>query len=95
MSLRLRVACRPILGLLIRGQPVPIPEPVAILVRHQRLGLWLRNPWPEQSDPRRDWGDIRQAYRFHSLRYAHDTINEQQIPATAVEIPLTQLTRGR
>ena len=95
MSLRLRIACRPVLGLAIRGRPIPIPEPTAVLIRHERLGLWLCNPWPDHPNPRRDWGEIRRAYRFHTITYARDLIDEQQLPATAVEIPLTQLALGR
>lgn len=88
MSLRLRLACRPILGLLIRGEELSIPIPTTYVIRHNRLGTYLKHPWPDIVDVRRDWGKLKQAYRFHSGAYAQRYVQDEQVNGSVVEIPL-------
>jgi len=88
MSFRLRLACRPILGLLVRGEELPIPLPTAYVIRHNRLGTYLKHPWPDIVDVRRDWGQLKHAYRFHNGDYARRYVRDEQVPGTVVEIPL-------
>ena len=61
--LRLRVACRPILGLFIRGRAVAIPVPTAYVLREPRIGVYVADPW---ADDRRSMYSARigDAYRF-------------------------------
>ena len=70
--LRLWAACRPVLGLIIRGRPVLFPPTYYYLVRHPRFVLYLRRPYDESNDPRRVWGRLEHAYRFATATVAHD-----------------------
>lgn len=60
--LRLRMACRPVLGLLIRGRAVPVPVPVAYVLRDTRTGAYLSDPYGDRL--RMYSGRIDGAYRF-------------------------------
>lgn len=85
-KIRLRMACRPLLGLLVRGQPIPPPPPpVRYLVTNPTTHLYWRNPWPHHHVATPEWGKREQAYRFHSRTYALDTMTEQGVTAIVVE----------
>lgn len=87
-KIRLRMACRPLLGLLVRGQPIPPPpQPTPCVVQHPTTRLYWRNPWPHHLIATPEWGKREQAYRFHSYKYALDTLVEQGVTATVVEVP--------
>lgn len=88
MSLRLRLACRPIIGMFVTGKAIHIPIPTTHVIRHNRLGTYLIRPWPDTPDPRRDWGQLKRAYRFHSHTYAQQYVTDEKVPATVVDIPL-------
>ena len=61
--IRLRMACRPVLGLLIRGRAVPIPSRVGYVLRDTRTGAYVTDPYG--TDRRRFYsGRISDAYRF-------------------------------
>jgi hypothetical protein len=65
MSLRLRVACRPILGLLVRGRAVPVPPQMFYVLRDRRTGAYVADPYRENVDRRRHYcRNTRDAYRF-------------------------------
>lgn len=62
--LRLRMACGPVLGLLIRGRAVPIPPRVAYVLRDTRTGAYLVDPYGSGDRRGMFAGEIRRAYRF-------------------------------
>lgn len=85
--LRLRVACRPVLGLLIRGRPVAIPVPVAYVLRENRTGAYVANPWAD--DRRRQYsGRIGDAYRFTRPDLAERVAGEIGGRFTIVSVPI-------
>ena len=63
--LRLRIACRPIIGLLIRGRAVPIPVPTVFVLRDRRSRGYVADPYGDRRGTRgRMTGKIGDAYRF-------------------------------
>ena len=64
MSIRLRVACRPILGLLVRGRAVPVPVPTCYVLRDRRTGAYVADPYGT-GDRRGQYSrSVAGAYRF-------------------------------
>ena len=59
-----RTACRPILGLLIRGRAVPIPVRHAYLLRDLRTGAYVADPYGDGDRLRRYTRHRERAYRF-------------------------------
>lgn len=64
MSLRLRVACRPVLGLLIRGRAVPVPVPICFVLRDRRTGAYVADPYDTGDRRGRYSRSVAGAYRF-------------------------------
>ena len=61
--LRLRIACRPILGILIRGRAVHVSGPTFYVLRESLTGAYVADPYG--TDRRRLYsGRISDAYRF-------------------------------
>ena len=85
--LRLRMACRPVLGLLIRGRPVAIPVPVAYVLREPRLGVYVADPWAD--DRRRMYSArIIEAYRFPRADLAERVAGDIGGHFTIVAVPI-------
>lgn len=64
MSIRLRVACRPVLGLLIRGRAVPVPVPTCYVLRDRRTGGYVADPYGTGDRRGRYSRSVAGAYRF-------------------------------
>jgi hypothetical protein len=64
VSLRLRVACRPVLGLLIRGRAVPVPVPTCVVLRDRRTGAYVADPYGTGDRRGRYSTSVAGAYRF-------------------------------
>ncbi len=64
MSIRLRVACRPVLGLLIRGRAVPVPVPTCYVLRDRRTGAYVADPYDTGNRRGRYSASVAGAYRF-------------------------------
>lgn len=62
--LRLRIACRPVLGILIRGRPVRVPPAVCFVLRDTRTGAYLADPYGTGDRRRQYSGHVGDAYRF-------------------------------
>lgn len=67
--LRLRIAFRPVLGLLIRGRAVPIPGPTCYVLRDRRSRGYVADPYGDRRGkrgrtPGNMTGKIGDAYRF-------------------------------
>lgn len=63
--IRLRIACRPIIGLLIRGRAVPIPVPTVFVLRERRSRAYVADPYGDRRGSRyRMTGKLGEAYRF-------------------------------
>ena len=86
--LRLRLACRPVLGLLIRGRAVAIPAPMAYVLREPRLGVYVADPW---ADDRRSMYSARiiDAYRFPRADMAERVAGEIGGTFTIVTVPIS------
>ena len=85
--LRLRLACRPVLGLLIRGRPVAIPVPVAYVLRENRIGVFVADPWAD--DRRRMYSArISDAYRFTRPDLAERVAGDIGGRFTIVSVPI-------
>lgn len=64
------LGCQPVIGLL-----VPLPKAKKLkrkehyIIKHDLVKLYLRDPYrvrPKAGDPRSDWGQLAQAWRFGS-----------------------------
>ena len=73
--IRLRVACRPILGLLIRGRAVRVTGPTFYVLRENLTGAYVADPYG--TDRRRMYsGRIGDAYRFTRADLARRVADE-------------------
>ena len=88
--IRLRMACRPVLGLLIRGRAVPIPRRVGYVLRDTRTGAYVTDPYG--TDRRRFYsGRISDAYRFTRSDLAERVADEIGGTLVVVAVPLSEL----
>lgn len=75
-TVRLWAACRPILGVFVRGRPIVFPARYYYVIRHPRFALYLARPYDPSGDPRRDWQRLDRAWRFVSHDAAEDIATE-------------------
>jgi len=91
MSLRLRVACRPILGLLVRGRAVPIPPRMFYVLRDRRTGAFVADPYGTGDRRRRYCRNVRNGYRFVrrdiAERAGDDMGGVFEIVAVPIDVP--------
>lgn len=74
--LRMWAACRPVLGLFVRGRPIPFPPRYYYVIRHGRFALYLARPYDPTGHPRRDWQPLDRAWRFATRESADDMATE-------------------
>lgn len=86
--LRLRIACRPILGLLIRGRAVPIPEPTYYVLRDRRSRGYVSDPYGDRRGSRYQMtGKLGDAYRFTRRDLAERVAGDIGGVLDVIEIP--------
>lgn len=91
MSLRLRVACRPVLGLLIRGRAVAVPPRMFYVLRDRRTGGYVADPYSTGDRRRRYCRNTGDAYRFVrrdiAERAGDDMGGVFEIVAVPIDVP--------
>lgn len=73
------------------ADPIHIGPTHCYVIRHPRFVWYARDPFlmrDSSLDPRRQWGELRQAYRFAHLQDAESCLMWQELDGIIEQVPL-------